>query len=40
MKKEYRKPEMAVYEIHHQQLLDSAFGVARAAPGANSEDIY
>ena len=40
MKKEYRKPEMAVYEIHNQQLLDSSLSMSRTAPGDNNEDIY
>lgn len=40
MKKEYRKPEMAVYEIHHQQLLDTSLSMSDKGPDDNNDDIY
>ena len=40
MKKEYQKPEMAVYEIRHQQLLDSSLSMSSTGPGDGNEDIY
>ena len=40
MNKEYLKPEMAVYEIHHQQLLDSSIDLYSSGPADNNEDSY